>query len=283
MNYKSYKTLIAVANKLTKHYAKKFISTALVPIDYTRTKEIPAILDISGIDIKKNKKLRILDIGSPQILSLSLCFCSELWDVVYINPFKKELEDLHLKSSVLCLKNLDVRYGDITNLLTISNIGQFDYIFSCSVFEHINPEKGGDIIASKNVTHLLKPGGIFSFSVPYYKKSFNEYKYGDVYYIKSLTNEKTFFQRFYDDESLNRQIIEPTGLTVLQKKYIGERYYYKNNINKRMALLVGTGKRALLLGRFFRIISDFFMEESSNFKLLKKPYLAIFSLKKNLC
>jgi SAM-dependent methyltransferase len=248
MNFKSYNILITAANKLAKNYAKKFISTVLIPIDYTRTKEIPAILDVSGIDIKKNKKLRILDIGSPQIF---------------------------------CLKNLDVRYADITDLFTISNIGQFDYIFSCSVFEHIHPENGGDIIASKNVTQLLKPGGIFSFSVPYYKRAFNEYQNGDVYAIKSMDNEKTFFQRFYDEESLNRQIIEPTGLTVLEKKYIGERYYFKNNIHKRMAFLVGMGKRALLFGRFFKNISDFFMEESSDFKLLKKPYVAIFSLKKN--
>jgi hypothetical protein len=52
-------------------------------------------------------------------------------------------------------------------------------------------------------------------------------------------------------------------------------------MHKRMAFLIGMGKRALLLGRFFKKISDFFMEESSDFKLLKKPYLAIFSLKKN--
>lgn len=282
MSFKSYNILIAAANKLAKNYAKKFISTALVPIDYTRTKEIPAIFDVSGILNMKNKKLRILDIGSPQILSLSLCLCSELWDIVYINPFEMELEDLHLKSSALCLKNLNIRYGDITDLFTISNIGQFDYIFSCSVFEHINPENGGDIIASKNVTQLLKPEGIFSFSVPYYKKAFSEYKYGDVYATKAISGEKTFFQRFYDEESLNHQIIEPTGLRILEKKYIGEKFYFENNIHKRIAFLVGVGKRRLLLGRFFKNMSDFFMEESINFTSLKKPYLAILALKKNL-
>ncbi len=282
MSFKSYNLLITIANKLAKNYAKKFISTALVPIDYTRTKEIPAVLDVSGISDIKNKKLRILDIGSPQILSLSLCFCSELWDIVYINPFEMELENLYLKSSVLGVENLDIRYGDITNLLTISNIGQFDYIFSCSVFEHIHPENGGDIIASKNVAQLLKPGGIFSISVPYYKKAFNEYMPGDVYGIKASAGKKTFFQRFYDEESLSHQIIQPTGLTVLEKKYIGEKYYFENNIHKRMAFLVGVGKRRLLLGRFFKNISDFFMEESSDFTSLKKPYLAILALKKNL-
>lgn len=282
MSFKSYNILITAANKLAKNYAKKFISTVLIPIDYTRTKEIPAILDVSGILNMKNKKLRILDIGSPQILSLSLCLCSELWDVVYINPFDMELKDLNLKSSVLHLTNLDIRFCDITNMSTLSNIGQFDYIFSCSVFEHIHPENGGDIIASKNVTQLLKPEGLFSISVPYYKKSFNEYMPGDVYSIKASAGKKTFFQRFYDEESLNHQIIQPTGLTVLEKKYIGEKYYFENNIHKRMAFLVGVGKRRLLLGRFFKNISDFFMEESSNFTALKKPYLAILALKKNL-
>ena len=283
MSCRSYNIMIRTANNLAKNYAKKFISTALAPIDYTRTKEIPAILDVSGIlNMKmKNKKLRILDIGSPQILSLCLCFYSELWDIVYINPFEMELEDLHFKSSALSLKNLDVRYGDITDLLTISNIGQFDYIFSCSVFEHIHPENGGDIIASKNVTQLLKPEGIFSFSVPYYKKAFSEYKYGDVYAEKAISGEKIFYQRFYDEESLNYQLIKPTGLTVLEKKYIGEKYYFENNIHKRLAFLVGVGKRRLLLGRFFKNISNFFMEESIDSTSLKKPYLAILSLKKD--
>jgi SAM-dependent methyltransferase len=179
------------------------------------------------------------------------------------------------------MKNLDIRYGDITDLCTISNIGQFDYIFSCSVFEHIHPENGGDIIASKNVSQLLKPEGIFSLSVPFYKTGFSEYKYGDVYATKAVSGEKTFFQRFYDETSLNYQLIEPTGLTVLGKKYIGERHYFEDNIHKRLAFLIGVGKRRLLLGRFFKNISDFFMEEAIDSTSLKKPYIAILSLKKD--
>ena len=282
MSLKSYQNLITAANKLAKNYAEKLIRAALIPIDYTRTREIPAIFDISGILEKKHQRLRILDIGSPQILSLSLCLYSKLWHIVYINPFEMELEDLRLKSSALCLKNLDVKYGDITNLATISDVGTFDYVFSCSVFEHIHPEDGGDIIASKNVPHLLNPGGIFSISVPYYKKAFKEYVDDDVYGIKKTAGKKMFFQRFYDEESLYREIIEPTGLSRLEKKYVGERFYFQNNIHRRMAFLVGGGKRALLFGRFFKKISDLFMEESRDFKSLKKPYLAILALKRLL-
>jgi SAM-dependent methyltransferase len=269
------------SNKLAKTYARKLVSTFLSPIDYTRTREIPALLDVSEILDVKNEKLRILDISSPQILGLSLCLFSDLWKVVYINPYQPELEDLRLKSSALCRKNLDIHDGDITNLSTLNVIGQFDYIFSCSVFEHIHPEEGGDIIASQNIKKLLNPGGVFAFSVPCYKEAFNEYKSGSVYAIKADNSRRTFFQRFYDLSSLHHRIIEPTGLGIWKKLYIGERYYFNNNINKRLALLIGSGKRSLFLGRFFKIISSVFMEVSEDFHALEKPYIAIIALKKD--
>jgi len=48
-----------------------------------------------------------------------------------------------------------------------------------------------------------------------------------------------------------------------------------------MAFLIGFGKRAFILGRFFNKISDVFMEETQDYKQLKKPYLAIYSLVKD--
>lgn len=281
MKNKSFNIIIRTANQLTKNYLNKFIYSFLIPVDYTRTKEIPAILDLSGILERKDDRLRILDIGSPQILSLSLGLYSDLWEITYVNSFEAELEDLRQKSSVLGLRNMRVTNADITLLDTVSQLGTFDYIFSCSVFEHIHPENGGDVIASKNVSLLLKQTGSFVFSVPYYKERFNEYLEGDVYAIKGDPRKKTFFQRFYDEESLHDQIITPTGLRIAGKTYIGERYYSVNNIKKRMAFLVGVGKRAFLMGRFFNKVSDIFMEESQDYKNLKKPYLAIYSLVKD--
>ena len=158
MSLKSYQVLITAANKLAKNYAKKFISTALKPVDYTRTKEIPAIFNVSGILARKNEKLRILDIGSPQVLSLALGLHSNLWDIIYFNPFEMELEDLRLKSLVLHLSNLKIIRGDVTNLATISMIGESDYIFSCSVFEHIHPETLRFYAGSKKIGDTAQGG-----------------------------------------------------------------------------------------------------------------------------
>ncbi|MBN2106045.1 MAG: class I SAM-dependent methyltransferase [Deltaproteobacteria bacterium] len=281
MKSNSFNLLIAVANKLAKNYFCKFFNALLIPVDYTRTKEIPAILDLSGILKRKDEKLKILDIGSPQLLSLSLGSYSDLWEITYLNSHEPELKDLRQKSSALGLRRLKSINADITSADNVSQLGTFDYVFSCSVFEHIHPEDGGDALASEMVPRLLKPSGLFLFSVPYYKKKFNEYLEGDIYAIEGKPQIKTFFQRFYDEESLYAQIITPTGLRIAEKTYIGERYYSVNNIKKRMAFLVGFGKRAYIMGRFFHMISDVFMEESNDYKKLKKPYLAICALIKD--
>lgn len=283
MSSRSFRIVSSTADKLAfRHFSaghfKQFCNLFLVPIDYTRTKEIPALLDLSGILERKTEKLRILDVGSPQILSLSLGLYSDLWDITYVNPFEVELEDLRQKSAVLGLNKLKIVNADITRMDTLAHLGTFDYIFSCSVFEHIHPENGGDVVASKNIPQLLDSNGLFIFSVPYYKESFNEYSEGDVYAVKGDPSGKTFFQRFYDEGSLHRQIIVPTGLTVEGKKYLGEKYYSENNIHKRMTFLIGFGKRALLLGRLFNKISDVFMEGSDDYAKLRKPYLALYAL-----
>jgi SAM-dependent methyltransferase len=278
MNALSYDILISTANKLACSYFKRCVNTLLKPIDYTRTKEIPVVIDVSRIMERKTEEIKILDIGSPQILSLSLCSYSASWTVVYVNPFDLEFYEMQEKSSVLGIRNIVCQHGDITDSNTLQNLGKFDYIFSCSVFEHIHPEDGGDVLASKNIYQLLRPYGVFSFSVPFCKKAFNEYKDGASYHIKGELHKPIFFQRFYDEETLVHQIIEPSGLTVLEKTHIGERFYFEDDIRKRMVLRVGHGKRSLLLGRFFRRISDIFMEVSPEYRILKKPYLAVCSL-----
>ena len=239
------------------------------------------MLDLSGLPEYRDRKLRILDIGSPQILSLALGKYSDLWEITYLNSWEPELEDLRQKASTLGLSRLQIIHADITRFGTVSGLGTFDYIFSCSVFEHIHPEDGGDTLAAKIVPRLLKPSGVFVFSVPYYTERFNEYLAGDVYTMKGTPQNKTFFQRFYDEKSLQDQIITPTGLRISGKTYIGERYYSVNNIKKRMAFLVGLGKRAFIMGRLFNTISDVFMEEARDYKKLKKPYLAINALIKD--
>ncbi|QWV95071.1 class I SAM-dependent methyltransferase [Geomonas oryzisoli] len=280
MSETPYALLMSTANRLTMSHLREFWRSLLVPMDYTRTREIPALLAQSGILERKGEPLKILDIGSPQILSLTLCLRCDDWEVTYLNPFEPELEDMRRKASALGVSSLNILKGDITRQEALADLGTFDYVFSCSVFEHIHPEHGGDVIASRNIAPLLKRGGSFVFSVPYAREGFHEYIEGDAYAVKGDASKKTFFQRFYDERSLREQILAPSGLTTAGQRYIGERRYHGDDIRKRMAFLIGFGWRALVLGRFFRAISGFFMEESPEYTTLAKPYLAVCALVK---
>lgn len=115
------------------------------------------MLDLSGLLECQERKLKILDIGSPQILSLSLGKYSAAWEITYVNSWEPELEDMRQKASALGLSQMQIIHADITRFDTVSGLGTFDFIFSCSVFEHIHPEDGGDSLAAKIVPRLLNP------------------------------------------------------------------------------------------------------------------------------
>jgi hypothetical protein len=251
------------------------------PIDYTRTRELPKLIEISDILKYKDKKLKILDISSPQILSMSLAQFAPQWNITYINPFAPELENMEKRVALLNLRNIQIMPSDITEKDIHQKLSGFDMIFSCSVFEHIYPEAGGDVMASANIRNLLKIGGKFVFSVPFYKKGFHEYKkYGEYGNLNETGEGAQFFQRFYDQNTLENQILLPTKLTVENIVYIGERFFFPNNIRIRFSRLVSGRYPTLLLGRLFPLLSKIFMFDASDPNRIKKPYLALVSMVK---
>jgi hypothetical protein len=89
-----------------------------------------------------------------------------------------------------------------------------------------------------------------------------------------------FFQRFYDEERLYNQIIKPSGLYVQSKMFLGENFYYPNNINKRFAQLMSSKISSVLFGKLFYLLSKVFMIYSENHAELQKPYIVVASLRK---
>ena len=250
------------------------------PIDYTRTAELPAVLYSSKILENNTSRLKILDISSPQILSASITGISNKWSVKYINPFLPELDEMNELIDFLSIENIQTQKIDITKHEDLNNLDtDYDYIFSSSVFEHIYPEDSGDTTAVKNIKQLLKPGGTFVISVPFYKTGFNEYKYGNVYSVEGNKNEKIFFQRFYDEKSLHERIINPSELSLETILYLGEKFYYPNNIHKRIAQNMQTKLSFVLFGKLFFLLSGLFFSYSEDYKNLKKPYIAVVTLR----
>ena len=184
------------------------------PVDYMRYAEFEAILG----DLELNSRMTILDVSSPQWLSLYLANKYPNSEFHYINIIDRELNSFTDIAKALGIKN--IRYGkeDVRDMQF--GVNTFDRVISISVIEHIYPEDGGDLKALREIHRVLKPGGEFLFTVPYKSKSDIVYMDGAVY--ERIENKRNFFAREYDQEMFNK-LIEKSGFSLMGSWFIGER------------------------------------------------------------
>ena len=108
---------------------------------------------------------------------------------------------------------------DALNLAYTDNY--FDRVFSISVIEHIGDN--GDSEVMKEIWRVLKPGGLFIFTVPVKKIYEIEYRDKDEY---NLNPDKKFaeyfFQRIYDKQKIDERLLSSIGnYEIIQKKVFG--------------------------------------------------------------
>lgn len=97
--------------------------------------------------------------------------------------------------------------------------GHFDRITVISVIEHV-PETG-DTEGMRDLARVLKPGGKLILTVPFGMTERDFFMKKKVY-TEDYTGEPVFFQRHYTPESLQRRLVEPSGLRVIKQAYFGE-------------------------------------------------------------
>jgi SAM-dependent methyltransferase len=272
--------LLRSSHALGTTFLKRAIMTLLCPLSYVRTRELPVLLGLIA-QYAPDTDAHVLDLASPQMLSCHLARTNPSWRVWYANSFERELVDLDMKKALLGLSNLTACSLDIRQPAGFE-AERFDVVVSCSVFEHIvdQYDQWGDAIAAQNVASWLKPGGVFMLSVPFYMQAFEEDTPQPTYQDHNQRRDGFFFQRFYDAQTLQARIIQPSGLKLEQITYTGERWYYERNIRKRTAQLFASWPATVLLGRFFPLLSKLFFVQADDYTLLKKPYLAYIALKK---
>jgi len=194
----------------------RILEMIILPMNYWRCIETPLIL--KGLNPKKEEE--ILDIGSPKLLSLFLAkkfgakVISSDINEYFINYSKNFSKILGIKDRYN-IKTIDARKINLKD-------NSIDKVYSLSVFEHIPKE--GDKKAIKEVKRILKNNGIFILTIPYTKDFKVEYKNPrKFYYSNSKKREKVFYQRYYDEKALDERIITPSGMTLIDKKYVGQK------------------------------------------------------------
>jgi SAM-dependent methyltransferase len=203
---------------LRPRHARAALPRLLNPLSYPRGMEYA--LTLRGLDLPETA--RVLDIASPKLLFLWLAAKTRLeltaTDIrgSFIPSARDLLERLGLADQIggrLRLETQDARS------LTYAD-GRVDAVYSVSVLEHIPDD--GDTLALREIARVLRPGGRVSLTVPFSAVCEEEWVGRDVFERRRRRGEKIFFQRRYDNQSLQQRLIMPSGLLEKERAYFGE-------------------------------------------------------------
>jgi SAM-dependent methyltransferase len=198
---------------------KRGLRYLVMPIGYWRCVEFQLVWDNTSF----RRDDRILDIGSPKLLSVYLA--QQIGAEVYASDIDDYfLDEFGLIKAAMGIpdRNLRLEVQDGRSLTYPDNA--FDKVYSVSVIEHI-PEHG-DSECLREIGRVLRPGGEALITVPYWPTSKDEYRSPNFYWAgASVTRAdgKVFFQRRYSLDDLSTRLIKPSGLQLSKLAFVGER------------------------------------------------------------
>lgn len=165
---------------------------------------------------------RVLDLGSPKELAAYLAE-HRGYEVVAsdILPLAVELSDRYTKALGLQGHGSGLVHNEVQDgrALTYPD-DSFDGAFAVSVVEHI-PDQG-DTAAIRELLRVVRPGGLVVITTPFgptYRETFVD---RPVYERPQHGNLPVFYERRYDNQSLQERLLSNGGATVVDKQIWGE-------------------------------------------------------------
>lgn len=162
-----------------------------------------------------------LDVSSPRLFSYYIAEKRPHSVIEMSNPDRSDAAHTAGLAAKLGLNNLRVNARDVAQLAQQPE--RFDCIWSLSVIEHIAGPYD-DSEAMRWLYGALKPSGRLIITVPVDRQAWDEYRPVPYYGTQTVAGKGGyFFQRYYDYESLQRRLVEPTGQAPLCLEWYGEK------------------------------------------------------------
>lgn len=223
--------LLVGLKTLARHHYKIAFKRIVLPINYWRVTVFKCVVDhIINMDWDSAQDARILDVGSPKLLSLflatrigGLIFATDLQDKSIFSEWQKHYQHVSKR------KNMVFEFADAKRLPYPDN--HFDAVYSLSVIHMITPAEDGDMLALKEMQKKIKPGGVLIIEVPY-RKAYtvnyaNRNNFEEIFMGKPL-----FKERQYDDAALENRIESTISGSLLKRIILYERLPLDNTWNR---------------------------------------------------
>jgi len=191
----------------------------VVPVNYWRSLEYRLAVEESEFADGD----RVLDVGSPKLLSLWLAERLGVSVVATdIEPYFTAEYELLRGARHVPPDRLRVAVEDGRRLSF--DDASFDKVYSLSVLEHIPDD--GDTRCVREIARVLAPGGRCVLTVPFWPVSRVDWRDPDFYWSGASVDDasgKVFFQRRYSETDLHERLIEPSGLRLAKLRFVGDR------------------------------------------------------------
>lgn len=264
---------LGIQSLLHGRFSREAVKNIIVPVNYWRTAEYAAVFR----RLRPLASDRILDIGSPKLLSLYLAerYAAEVFSTD-IEPYFLDDYRTYRAMRKVPEQRFHVETADGRQLRFEDNY--FSKIFSISVLEHI-PDQG-DADCAREIGRTLAPGGVCVLTVPFSPESRDEFREADEFYWSGSTtrdsvSRQSFFQRRYSEQDLYERLIRPSGLSLSGLEFIGERFPLPQG--KELSQFLPP-----MTGMVHPVMSGIFLSAPVEDRTkLKKPLAAIITLVKN--
>ena len=253
-----------------------YLITWLTPISYTRQREFAFVFE--NIARHKPRPRALLDISSPKLLPVTIAYARPETRVDSIDILEGEVLWTTKARTHLNLSNLTPTVTDARRLPFDSE--EFDLVTSVSVFEHIAPEKDGEVPAARELGRVLAPGGVALLTVPFSRTYFAEYHLGTVYERTSRNRQPIFYQRFYDLDLLKQNLAAASGLQLVSLNFIEEPFFSRDPRKRLASYISKTRGQILTLGLFYPLLARIFLSRPKPLEYCTKPYVAYLVLRK---
>jgi len=161
--------------------------------------------------IPSAQDIKVLDVGSPKMFGLYL------GQKIKADILLTDISEINIDEYKVMWRALEPgARGKVQFALQDARSlkfpdAAFDLVYSMSVIEHIEGE-GGDSQAMRELLRVLKPGGLLAVSVPFSSHYLEQKRIGfSGAARKTGDQEAYFFQRIYDADAFQRQILSQTG------------------------------------------------------------------------
>jgi SAM-dependent methyltransferase len=184
-------------------------------VDYVRCVELPLVFEALALA----PGMRVLDVGCrDSIFPLYLAKKTGARVCVFdLDVTVAKQRRLAAKLGLTFGRGYHAVRGDVRS--TPFATGTFDRVSLVSTIEHVPGE--GDSAGVAELARVLKPGGRLVLTVPF-GDSPRDFFMSEKVYSQEYAGKPVFFQRHYNEETLEHRLIGPSGLRVAGRSYFGE-------------------------------------------------------------